>query len=403
MDRVRIKETAKSLLSKNHGACIAVSLIVTFLGGSSSGGVSFSYSGGSSNIFYEEFSTEVLIGFLVIFVLAIAVSFAISAFLGSQVKVGSCRYFLKNRKNHPVEISEIFKSYTDKTFLNVAKVTFIKDIQIFLWSLLCFIPGIIKMYEYAAVPYILSVNPTMDYNRALNLSKKIMYGHKLEYFELGISFMGWYLLSALTCGILAIVYVNPYYLLAEAEFFAYVRENAIFRGIISPEDFPDYAEYVPQSTYGYTAPNGNNYQQPTQTYAPTQPMQGGYAPFTPVQPVTPTQPVQNSYAPFTPIEPTKKPVIDEPVAPVEEPVTPVEEPVAPVEEPVTPVEEPVAPVEEPAAPVEEPVTPVEEPAAPVEEPAAPVEEPAAPVEEPAAPVEEPAEDNDESNDTDDDK
>ena len=312
MDRVRIKETAKDLLRKNQGACIAVAFIVTFLGGGSGSGISFSYSGSAPTMFENGFSTEMVIIFLVIFVLALAISFAISAFLGSQVKVGSCRYFLKNRKNHPVEVGEIFKSYSDKTFLNVAKVSFIKDIQIFLWSLLCFIPGIIKMYEYAAVPYLLSVNPTMDYNRALSLSKKIMNGHKLEYFELGISFMGWYLLSAFTCGILAIVYVNPYYLLAEAEFFAYVRENAIFNGIISPDDFPDYDEYVPQNMYGYATPNNNYYQQPTQNYAPTQPMQGGYAPFTPAQPVAP---------------------INEPVAPVDEPIAPVDEPVASTDDP----------------------------------------------------------------------
>ena len=218
-------------------------------------------------------------------------------------------YFLKYRKNHPVEIGEIFKCYSDKTFLNIAKVTFIKDIQIFLWSLLCVIPGIIKMYEYYAVPYILAVNPTMDYKRALDLSKKIMNGHKLELFELGISFMGWYLLSAFTCGILAIVYVSPYYLIAETEFFAYVRENAIFNGIISPDDIPDYNEYVPQNMYGYGAPNGNYYQQPTQNYNPTQPTPNyGYAPFNPVQPVeTPNTPV------------------DEPVAPVDEPVAPADD------------------------------------------------------------------------------
>ena len=326
MDRVRIKERAKLLLKKNQGACIAVTFIVLLLGGTYGNGgasISLSSSGGSITLAAEELPPEIAIMYLVTILFTIVASFALSAFLGSQVKSGSCRYFLKYRKNHPVEIGEIFKCYSDKTFLNIAKVTFIKDIQIFLWSLLCVIPGIIKMYEYYAVPYILAVNPTMDYKRALDLSKKIMNGHKLELFELGISFMGWYLLSAFTCGILAIVYVSPYYLIAETEFFAYVRENAIFNGIISPDDIPDYNEYVPQNMYGYGAPNGNYYQQPTQNYNPTQPTPNyGYAPFNPVQPVeTPNTPV------------------DEPVAPIDEPAAPVDEPVAPVDEPVAPADD----------------------------------------------------------------
>ena len=139
MDRVRIKERAKLLLKKNQGACIAVAFLATLLGGTTSGGsisFSFSSSGGNfSTLFaYGDVPVGVIIAILVFLVLAIAASFAISAFLGGQVKAGSCRYFLKYRKNHPVEIGEIFKSYSDKTFLNVAKVTFIKDIQIFLWS-----------------------------------------------------------------------------------------------------------------------------------------------------------------------------------------------------------------------------------------------------------------------------
>ena len=143
MDRVRIKETAKALLSKNQGSCIVVALLVTILGGTASGGstsISFGTSGINSSTLYAsgEFPVEMVVIYLAAMAFAIALSFAISAFLGGQVKVGSCRYFLKNRKNHPVEIGEIFKSYTDKTFLNVAKVTFIKDIQIFLWRVVLF-------------------------------------------------------------------------------------------------------------------------------------------------------------------------------------------------------------------------------------------------------------------------
>lgn len=357
MDRVRIKETAKELLKKNHWLCVGVTFLISLLGGTASGissGFNFNFNfnsnnadttvpdfSASQNLIFDEALALAIPIFIVVFILSLVIIFAINAFVGNQLKVGGCRFFLKYRKNHPVEVSEIFKSYTDKTFLNVAKVTIIRDLSVFLWSLLCVIPGIIKAYEYAAVNYILAVNPTMDYKQALELSKKIMNGHKLELFELYISFIGWHILSSFTCGLLSIFYVNPYMMIAEAEFFAYIRENAIFNGVISHNDIPDYNIYIPQNPYQNYSPNGNFYQPP---------VNNGYTPYTPYTPAQPVSPVEAPIA-----EPmAEEPVAEEPVA--EEPVA--EEPMA--EEPTA--EESVA--EEPMA--EEPVA--EEPVA--EEPMA---------------------------------
>ncbi len=277
MDRVYIKETAKNLLKKNHWLCVGVALIVALLGGASSTG---SFSTGFNFSINNPTSTEtpdfrvddlpitdakefltVGIIFVIVFIVTLTITFLIKAFLTNQIKVGSCRFFLKYRKNNPVEVGEIFQSYKDKTFLNVAKATFMRDLFVFLWSTLCVIPGIIKGYEYAAVDYILSLNPTIDYQTALDLSKRIMNGHKLELFELHISFLGWNILSVFTCGLLGIFYVNPYVLLSEAEFFAFVRENAIMNGVISAYDIPDYNEYVPAymnynlQEFGFNNPN----------------------------------------------------------------------------------------------------------------------------------------------------
>ena len=41
----------------------------------------------------------------------------------------------------------------------------------------------------------------MDRKRALELSQQMMDGHKMEAFELELSFFGWFLLSAVTCGL----------------------------------------------------------------------------------------------------------------------------------------------------------------------------------------------------------
>ena len=85
-----------------------------------------------------------------------------------------------------------------------------KDLFIWLWSLLFIIPGIIKAYEYRLVPYIISENPQMNYRDALAESKKLMAGNKWKSFVLDLSFIGWDLLAGLTLGVLDIFFVGPY-------------------------------------------------------------------------------------------------------------------------------------------------------------------------------------------------
>jgi len=83
------------------------------------------------------------------------------------------------------------------------------NIFIFLWSLLFVIPGIIKALSYSQAFYILAEHPEMTASEALNESKMIMEGHKSELFVLYLSFIGWALLGAITCGI-GYIWILPY-------------------------------------------------------------------------------------------------------------------------------------------------------------------------------------------------
>lgn len=104
---------------------------------------------------------------------------------------------------------------------------------IFLWSLLFIIPGIIKAYSYAMTPYILAAYPDVKAKDALKLSMRIMNGHKGELFVLQLSFLGWQLLSLLTCGILEILYVGPYMNLTMVAYEYELTDYAVRSGVIS--------------------------------------------------------------------------------------------------------------------------------------------------------------------------
>jgi uncharacterized membrane protein len=89
------------------------------------------------------------------------------------------------------------------------KVTFLVGLFTFLWSLLFIIPGIVKSYAYSMSTYILAENKGKSARECINESKAMTNGYKGELFLLGLSFIGWLLLCAVTFGI-AGIWVYPY-------------------------------------------------------------------------------------------------------------------------------------------------------------------------------------------------
>ena len=66
------------------------------------------------------------------------------------------------------------------------------------------------------IPYILADNPDIDKKEAFAKSKAMMEGNKWKVFVLDLSFILWYLLGVITCGILNVFYVEPYRQLTDA-------------------------------------------------------------------------------------------------------------------------------------------------------------------------------------------
>lgn len=81
------------------------------------------------------------------------------------------------------------------------------------------VPGIIVALGLFEVPYLLADDPSLSGMEAIRRSWEDMKGHKGELFGLILSFIGWWLLTILTCGILAIFYTGPYMGLSEAGFY----------------------------------------------------------------------------------------------------------------------------------------------------------------------------------------
>ena len=152
-------------------------------------------------------------------------------FVGNVLRIGADRFFVLNR-TEAVGAGTIFDGFRSGHYGNIVLTMFLVDLYTMLWTMLFIVPGIIKSFEYMMVPYILSENPGMNQREAFAISKRMMDGEKMNAFVLELSFIGWYLLAGITCGLAGIFYVQPYYEATIAELYAYNQGKAFHEGYI---------------------------------------------------------------------------------------------------------------------------------------------------------------------------
>lgn len=121
--------------------------------------------------------------------------------------LGIITIYLNMTKGQKATVSDLFSGFNN--FWGAFKVIFLVGLFTTLWSLLFVIPGIIKSISYSQAMYILAENPEIGALEAINRSKQMMDGHKMDYFVLGLSFIGWILLGVVTLGI-AYIWIIPY-------------------------------------------------------------------------------------------------------------------------------------------------------------------------------------------------
>lgn len=139
---------------------------------------------------------------------AVVFEFGIAAFYLSVVRAGD------------IQFTTLFSS-SFEGFAKKLGTMWLQILYIFLWSLLLWIPGIIKSYSYAMTEYILLDNPELTANEAITKSREMMNGYKWKLFVLDLSFIGWRILCMIPLlgTVLSLLYVNPYYTATRAQFY----------------------------------------------------------------------------------------------------------------------------------------------------------------------------------------
>lgn len=136
--------------------------------------------------------------------------------IGGALQLGYALFNLNLVDGKPAQVSNLFSQF-HRIGTGICMNFFLILFEL-LWSLLFIIPGIIAAYSYSMTPYILAEHPEYGALEAIRISKEMMRGNKMRLFILHLSFIGWALLSILTCG-LGMLAVTPYMQAATAAFY----------------------------------------------------------------------------------------------------------------------------------------------------------------------------------------
>lgn len=213
-NRKEIKGQGKVALKRNYWKSVLVSAVFAgMIGGAGFYGSSATNSAqDGTNIALN--SSWAIIGAAVIVVLALAAVVLTFELIANPFEVGVNNFRL-NALRDKGNISDVGSGFDVRYKRNV-KVLFFRDLYTMLWLLLFIIPGIVKIYEYRMIPYLLADNPDMSKQEAFSMSKSMMKGNKWRAFVLDLSFILWGILGVITLGIVNIFWVDPYKQLTDA-------------------------------------------------------------------------------------------------------------------------------------------------------------------------------------------
>lgn len=217
----------------------------------------------------------------VVVVLALLLSIGLSLFVGSPVALGMQKFFLNVMDEENCNVGVLFSYFKKGIYGKSIALRILHGLLLFLATLptLVLTVGVVAMafvltfvgestalllammglalllipvsliamvveYQLYFATMILAEYPEMRAIDAIRNSRSLMKGNKWRLFCLHMSFMGWILLAALTCGV-GMVFLSPYMFAADAAFYDDLTNRAAARNTEFPSLDPD--DYLPEN------------------------------------------------------------------------------------------------------------------------------------------------------------
>ena len=122
--------------------------------------------------------------------------------LYGPLMIGILMFLLAFFRTHTVDYALTFEGFS---MLGKGILLYLMySIRVLLWSLLFIVPGIIATFRYSQAFYLRIDHPEWSSSQCLAASSKLMKGNKMKYLGLGLSFIGWYILSMIPGGIVSL-------------------------------------------------------------------------------------------------------------------------------------------------------------------------------------------------------
>ena len=147
----------------------------------------------------------------------------ISLLLGGVISVGLCKFLLDmTTKREEPRFETLFSQFN--IYLKTLGLNILITLSVCIGTILFIVPGIIVGLMFSQSYYILSEDPSKSITQCIKESVDMMNGHKWDLFYLELTFIGWWLLTAITVGI-AGLWVAPYVKVTETNFYLSIKNN----------------------------------------------------------------------------------------------------------------------------------------------------------------------------------
>ena len=152
---------------------------------------------------------------------AAMVLIAVIIVLNGMVSAGFEGYCLKVTRKEEVKALDILRSF--EHFGKALCLLIIRSAAVAVGSVFFVAPGIIAYYAFSQCFMIMYDHPEYSVFKCLKESAKLMLGHKMMFFVLQFSFIGWHIVSDLITSIIGVavlqIYTKPYIGLSQAHFY----------------------------------------------------------------------------------------------------------------------------------------------------------------------------------------
>ncbi len=117
------------------------------------------------------------------------------------LNVGFIRFFLEIVRGQTPSFGAIGHALPLRRLGTTVAATLLVILRILLWSLLLIIPGIVAIFNYLLVYYILAEDRQCTAREAIRRSCILMYGHRWQYFRLVLRLLGLLLIIGVAAGV----------------------------------------------------------------------------------------------------------------------------------------------------------------------------------------------------------